>query len=111
MSQGLRPRSRLSLRLSREAYRVLSYVDECQDLFLIDTLGTFIFTMFLRLLCGIDRSLVLRIICQNRSGLFWAGDTAQTISLGSAFRFDDLTAFHYRIEVSPDAQCLLIVEH
>ncbi|KAG6919462.1 hypothetical protein DXG01_005721 [Tephrocybe rancida] len=31
-------------------------------------------------------------------GLFWAGDTAQTISVGSAFRFDDLKAFLFRVE-------------
>ncbi|KAG1759881.1 hypothetical protein EDD22DRAFT_992573 [Suillus occidentalis] len=31
-------------------------------------------------------------------GLFWAGDTAQTISAGSSFRFDDLKAFLYRVE-------------
>ena len=43
--------------------------------------------------------LVLRLICQNPEGLFWAGDTAQTISAGSSFRFDDLKAFLYRIEV------------
>lgn len=30
--------------------------------------------------------------------MFWAGDTAQTISVGSAFRFNDLKAFLYRYE-------------
>ena len=30
--------------------------------------------------------------------MFWAGDTAQTISVGSAFRFNDLKAFLYRVE-------------
>ncbi|KAF9230051.1 P-loop containing nucleoside triphosphate hydrolase protein, partial [Melanogaster broomeanus] len=33
-----------------------------------------------------------------QEGLFWAGDTAQTISAGSSFHFDDLKAFLYRIE-------------
>ncbi|KIJ21330.1 hypothetical protein PAXINDRAFT_164864 [Paxillus involutus ATCC 200175] len=55
------------------------YVDEAQDNLLID-------------------ALLLRLICRNPEGLFWAGDTAQTISAGSSFRFDDLKAFLYRIE-------------
>lgn len=42
---------------------------------------------------------VLRAICRNPDGQFWAGDTAQTISVGSSFRFDDLKAFLYRNEV------------
>ncbi|PCH33059.1 hypothetical protein WOLCODRAFT_14494 [Wolfiporia cocos MD-104 SS10] len=57
-----------------------SYVDEVQDHLLIDTL-------------------VLRYLCRNSdSGLFWAGDTAQAISVGSSFRFNDLKAFMYRVE-------------
>ncbi|KIN94542.1 hypothetical protein M404DRAFT_380086 [Pisolithus tinctorius Marx 270] len=56
------------------------YVDEAQDNLLID-------------------ALLLRLICSNPEGLFWAGDTAQTISAGSSFRFDDLKAFLHRIEV------------
>ncbi|KAJ7293966.1 hypothetical protein C8J57DRAFT_1444990 [Mycena rebaudengoi] len=55
------------------------YVDETQDNLLIDTL-------------------LLRSICHNANGLFWAGDTAQTISVGSSFRFNELKAFLYRIE-------------
>ncbi|KAI9462690.1 hypothetical protein HD554DRAFT_2175805 [Boletus coccyginus] len=55
------------------------YVDEAQDNLLID-------------------ALLLRLLCRNPEGLFWAGDTAQTISAGSSFRFDDLKAFVYRIE-------------
>ncbi|KAJ6569465.1 hypothetical protein B0H19DRAFT_938852 [Mycena capillaripes] len=43
-------------------------------------------------------SAVLRFLCQNRNGLFWAGDTAQTISVGSSFRFNELKAFLFRIE-------------
>ncbi|KAG6874166.1 hypothetical protein C0995_005584 [Termitomyces sp. Mi166 len=55
------------------------YVDEAQDNLLID-------------------ALLLRSLCRNKDGLFWAGDTAQTISVGSAFRFDDLKAFLFRVE-------------
>ncbi|EEB99609.1 hypothetical protein MPER_00681, partial [Moniliophthora perniciosa FA553] len=55
------------------------YVDEVQDNLLIDTL-------------------VLRAICLNSNGLFWAGDTAQGISAGSAFRFNELKAFQWRLE-------------
>ncbi|OJA13247.1 hypothetical protein AZE42_12316, partial [Rhizopogon vesiculosus] len=55
------------------------YVDEAQDNLLID-------------------ALILRRLCKNPDGLFWAGDTAQTISAGSSFRFDDLKAFMYRME-------------
>jgi hypothetical protein len=43
---------------------------------------------------------VLKRLCRNSDGLFWAGDTAQTISAGSSFRFNDLKAFVYRMEVS-----------
>ncbi|VDB86803.1 unnamed protein product [Peniophora sp. CBMAI 1063] len=55
------------------------YVDEVQDNILVEIS-------------------LLRRICRNPNGLFWAGDTAQTISHGSAFRFADLTAFLYRFE-------------
>ncbi|KAG1841503.1 hypothetical protein F4604DRAFT_1961164 [Suillus subluteus] len=55
------------------------YVDEAQDNLLID-------------------AMVLRRLCRNSDGLFWAGDTAQTISAGSSFRFNDLKAFVYRME-------------
>ena len=43
---------------------------------------------------------VLRLICLNPEGLFWAGDTAQTISVGSSFRFNDLKAFLHRVEAA-----------
>jgi len=43
--------------------------------------------------------LVLRSLVRNPNGMFWAGDTAQTISLGSSFRFNDLKAFLFRLEV------------
>jgi hypothetical protein len=46
-----------------------------------------------------DLQAVLRAICRNPDGQFWAGDTAQTISVGSSFRFDDLKAFLHRNEV------------
>jgi len=42
---------------------------------------------------------VLRSLTRNPDGLFWAGDTAQTISVGSSFRFNDLKAFLFRLEV------------
>ncbi|KAI0809044.1 hypothetical protein BC629DRAFT_1437282 [Irpex lacteus] len=57
------------------------YVDEVQDNLLLDVL-------------------VLRSVCSNPAGLFWAGDTAQTISAGSSFRFEDLKAFLCEIERS-----------
>ncbi|KAG7450840.1 uncharacterized protein BT62DRAFT_1001654 [Guyanagaster necrorhizus] len=55
------------------------YIDEVQDNMLIDTM-------------------VLRALCSNADGLFWAGDTAQTISVGSSFRFNALKAFQWNIE-------------
>ncbi|CAA7264670.1 unnamed protein product [Cyclocybe aegerita] len=55
------------------------YVDEAQDNLLID-------------------ALLLRSLVRNPDGLFWAGDTAQTISVGSSFRFNDLKAFMFRLE-------------
>ncbi|KAK2462120.1 hypothetical protein APHAL10511_006583 [Amanita phalloides] len=55
------------------------YIDEAQDNLMID-------------------ALLLRILCRNPDGLFWAGDTAQTISSGCSFRFQDLKSMLYRIE-------------
>ncbi|TCD65379.1 hypothetical protein EIP91_002743 [Steccherinum ochraceum] len=55
------------------------YVDEVQDNLLTD-------------------SFILRSICGNPNGLFWAGDTAQTISAGSSFKFNELKAFQWRLE-------------
>ncbi|KAL4065823.1 hypothetical protein V8B97DRAFT_1919571 [Scleroderma yunnanense] len=55
------------------------YVDEVQDNLITDVV-------------------LLRILCRKPEGLLWAGDTAQTISVGSGFRFEDLKAFIYRIE-------------
>ncbi|KZP30395.1 P-loop containing nucleoside triphosphate hydrolase protein [Athelia psychrophila] len=57
------------------------YVDEVQDNLLID-------------------AKILRMLCSNPNGLFWAGDTAQTISVGSSFRFEDLKSFLFRVERS-----------
>ncbi|TDL28963.1 hypothetical protein BD410DRAFT_818373 [Rickenella mellea] len=55
------------------------YVDEAQDNLLVD-------------------AQLMRYLCRNPHGLFWAGDTAQTISIGSSFRFNDLKAFLHRME-------------
>ncbi|EKM60420.1 uncharacterized protein PHACADRAFT_179724 [Phanerochaete carnosa HHB-10118-sp] len=55
------------------------YVDEVQDNLLIDTK-------------------ILRTICRRPEGMFWAGDTAQTISAGSSFQFNELKAFQFRLE-------------
>ncbi|KAG1720128.1 uncharacterized protein EDB91DRAFT_1257152 [Suillus paluster] len=55
------------------------YVDEAQDNLLID-------------------ALVLRRLCRNPDGLFWAADTVQAISAGSSFRFNDLKVFIYCVE-------------
>ena len=78
-----------------------SYVDEVQDNLLIDALRS-----CLSFLCDDSCpnpphlfSSVLRSLVRNPDGLFWAGDTAQTISVGSSFRFDDLKAFLFRLEV------------
>ncbi|KAG2048327.1 hypothetical protein BDR06DRAFT_976091 [Suillus hirtellus] len=46
------------------------YVDDVQDILLID-------------------ALFLKRLCRNSNSLFWAGDTAQTISAGSSFRSAD----------------------
>ncbi|KAG8896622.1 hypothetical protein FRB99_008794, partial [Tulasnella sp. 403] len=57
------------------------YVDEIQDNLIIDFA-------------------LLRKLCPNPHGIFFAGDTAQTISVGSAFRFNDLKAALYRMEMA-----------
>ncbi|KAI6165389.1 hypothetical protein EDD17DRAFT_1754090 [Pisolithus thermaeus] len=67
------------------------YVDEAQDCLLID-------------------ALLLRLLCSNPEGLFWAGDTAQTISPGSSFRFDDLRAFLHRIEMDQASSSHIVRE-
>ncbi|KAG8956483.1 hypothetical protein FRC03_010813 [Tulasnella sp. 419] len=50
------------------------YVDEVQDNLLLDA--------------GL-----LRKLCDNPNGLFWAGDSAQTIAVGSSFRFSELKSY------------------
>ena len=74
-----------------------SYVDEAQDNLLIDALCKvlLIYTSYNIFICHV----VLRFLVRNPDGLFWAGDTAQTISVGSSFRFNDLKAFLFRLEV------------
>jgi hypothetical protein len=76
--------------------RLHRYVDETQDNLLID-----IFRESSSKYPGESKTLpeVLRLLCGNSDGLFWAGDTAQTISAGSSFRFNDLKAFLYRLQV------------
>ena len=86
-------------------------MDEVQDNLLIDTLRMHQISVFAVTLLTVA---VLRMICINQNGLFWAGDTAQvrvivsrrtrltilqTISIGSSFRFADLKAYQYRVEV------------
>ena len=73
------------------------YVDEAQDNLLIDALRSF--SLSIMIMHADLFFLVLRSLVRNPDGLFWAGDTAQTISVGSSFRFNDLKAFLYRLEV------------
>ncbi|CAE6431349.1 unnamed protein product [Rhizoctonia solani] len=42
-------------------------------------------------------------LSNNPHGIFMAGDTAQTISAGSSFRFEDLKAFLWRLEEQDEA--------
>ncbi|EDR08129.1 uncharacterized protein LACBIDRAFT_294434 [Laccaria bicolor S238N-H82] len=67
------------------------YVDEAQDNLLVDALQSS---------QPQQSTTVLRSLCRNPNGLFWAGDTAQAISIGSSFRINDLKAFLYRVERS-----------
>ncbi|CAE6484842.1 unnamed protein product, partial [Rhizoctonia solani] len=60
------------------------YVDEAQDNLLIDTK-------------------LIRNLSNNPHGILMAGDTAQTISAGSSFRFEDLKAFSWRLEDKDEA--------
>jgi hypothetical protein len=45
------------------------------------------------------QSVVIISLCRNPDGFLWAGDTAQTISIGSTFSFKELGAFVYRYQV------------
>lgn len=76
---------------------LVRYVDEAQDNLLIDALRSF--PLSIVIIHADLFFLVLRSLVRNPDGLFWAGDTAQTISVGSSFRFNDLKAFLYRLEV------------
>lgn len=77
------------------------YVDEAQDNLIIDAAGESYFRIFMKIRThGTVPSVVLRALCPNPHGLFFAGDTAQTISVGSAFKFSELKSFLYRLEVS-----------
>ncbi|KAH7337987.1 hypothetical protein B0J17DRAFT_706450 [Rhizoctonia solani] len=60
------------------------YIDEAQDNLLIDMK-------------------LLHNLSNNPHGIFVAGDTAQTISAGSSFRFEDLKAFLWRLEEQDEA--------
>jgi hypothetical protein len=54
----------------------------------------------------------MRALTKDKDGLFFAGDTAQQISVGSSFSFDALKAFLYRLEVSdswPSTSQLIII--
>lgn len=42
---------------------------------------------------------VIISLCRNPDGFLWAGDTAQTISIGSTFTFKQLGASVYRYQV------------
>jgi hypothetical protein len=42
---------------------------------------------------------VIIFLCRNPDGLVWAGDTAQTISIGSTFTFKQLGASVWRYQV------------
>ncbi|KDQ15746.1 hypothetical protein BOTBODRAFT_31632 [Botryobasidium botryosum FD-172 SS1] len=73
ISSGYQPKHRIDF----------LYVDEVQDNLLIDT----------RLLYA---------LCPNPHGFFWAGDTAQTISVGCTFKFSELRTSLYRLEEADD---------
>ncbi|KAI9455099.1 hypothetical protein BJY52DRAFT_1417616 [Lactarius psammicola] len=45
-------------------------------------------------------NLVIVSLCRNPDGFLWAGDTAQTISIGSTFSFKQLGSFVYRYQKS-----------
>ncbi|KAG8905111.1 hypothetical protein FRB99_000675 [Tulasnella sp. 403] len=76
-------RTRLLLRSPNDFHDIgkldYLYVDEVQDNLIID-------------------AALLRKLCRNPHGIFFAGDTAQTISVGSAFRFVELKDFLYAQE-------------
>ena len=79
------------------------YVDEAQDNLIVDMLCEMFHSVCAR--SGyfspyiLAAYLVLRALCRNPNGLFWAGDTAQTIAVGSSFTFNELKSMMYRVEV------------
>lgn len=78
------------------------YVDEAQDNLIGDTACEIFRHGAIRstLLTAPSRThAVLHRLCTNPNGLFFAGDTAQTISVGCAFKFTELKANFYRLEV------------
>ena len=75
-----------------------SYVDEAQDNLLVDALRKTDGCTTSNT-CSLTIIAVLRKLCRNPNGLFWAGDTAQTISAGSSFSFNELKSFLFRYEV------------
>ena len=83
------------------------YVDEAQDNLLIDLLSKYLPSIITTQLIIYA---VLRILCCNADGLFWAGDTAQTISMGSSFKFNDLKAFLHRVERKRVSEALVGVQ-
>jgi hypothetical protein len=80
-----------------DGLNVASYVDEVQDLLLIDTRR--MFHNWVSSGCILIRVIVIISLCRNPDGLLWAGDTAQTISIGSTFTFKQLGASVYKYQV------------
>lgn len=52
---------------------------------------------------------MIRALSNNSKGFFWAGDTTQTISAGSSFKFADLKSFLYRIEVRYNLRSVSVI--
>ncbi|KAF8594569.1 hypothetical protein BDV93DRAFT_549191 [Ceratobasidium sp. AG-I] len=76
------------------------YVDEAQDNLLIDIKCKFVDPIIEHVS---NENIVLHNLSNNPHGIFMAGDTAQTISAGSSFRFEDLKAFMWRLEEKEEA--------
>jgi hypothetical protein len=88
-----------------------SYVDEVQDHTILDIKRERM-SRWKDILIDFSHS-VLHSLVRNRDGFCWAGDTAQTIAAGSAFRFDDLKAVVHRLEVHlrPSPVLRLLTNH
>ncbi|KAI0297514.1 hypothetical protein B0F90DRAFT_1819254 [Multifurca ochricompacta] len=76
-----------------------SYVDEVQDMLLIDTRVCY-FAIWPSNGGVLIPIIVILSLCRNPSGFLWAGDTAQTISIGSAFTFKQLGTSVYKYQRS-----------